>query len=77
MVWRLRSIILTITGLIGTGIMRRRVNLNDHNTVARTLVAFYALVMVGVISLGSAVKLSAGPLSPCCWQTSSEGWPVL
>ena len=48
------SIILTITGFIGTEIMRRRVNLNDHNTVARTLVAFYALVMVGVISLGLA-----------------------
>ncbi|MCX6050709.1 MAG: hypothetical protein NT075_36935, partial [Chloroflexi bacterium] len=31
-----------------------RVNLNDHNTVARTLVAFYALVMVGVIGLGLA-----------------------
>ncbi len=48
------SIILTITGLIGAEILRRRVNLNDHNTVARTLVAFYTLVMVGVIGLGLA-----------------------
>lgn len=48
------SVILTITGFIGTEIMRRRVNLNDHNTAARTLVAFYALVMVGVIGLGLA-----------------------
>ncbi len=48
------SVILTITGLIGAEILRRRVNLNDHNTVARTLVVFYTLVMIGVIGLGLA-----------------------
>ncbi|MFN8494632.1 MAG: MFS transporter [Caldilineaceae bacterium] len=48
------SVILTITGLISAEIVRRRVNLNDHNTVARTLVVFYAFVMAGVIGLGLA-----------------------